>query len=189
MRRAIRWILAGLVLCGVLMWRWPGREQQSPHAALTLEQVQELSELVTTRVQVADVQETAIRGYLGGRRVLLVVRGDLLIGVDLSRARFEAMDPQGRTAVLVLPQPRVISARLDHEHTRIAADESEGVWTVVPGDAGRTATANRAYVQAQRFLAAAAVDGHLIEASKRQAERVLRSFFGGIGWTVDIRWN
>ncbi len=180
-------MVTGLALAARSMLSTAG---QSPalHTGPTIEQVRMLSELVTTRLQIGDVQETAIDGYVGGRRVILAVKGDVLIGVDLSQARFESMNRQACTAVLVLPQPRVISARLDHEHTRVAADESEGLWTIVPGDAGRRATVNKAYAEAQAFLAHGGTDADLIAKSRRHAEQVLGSFFTATGWTVTVRW-
>jgi hypothetical protein len=87
----------------------------------TVEQVRRLSSLVTTRVEIADVQETAVEGYTGGIRVMLV-RGDFLMGVDLSQARFESVDTVARTATLLLPAPRAASPRVDHARTRLFED-------------------------------------------------------------------
>src|SRR5436190_3396471 len=58
-----------------------------------VEQVQALAALVTVRVDVADVQETRLDGRSGGVRAAVLVRGDFLVGTDLGRAAFEAVDP------------------------------------------------------------------------------------------------
>ena len=56
----------------------------------------ELATLVTTWVEVAEVQVTAVEGYTGGLRVAIVVRGDFLLGIDLDQARLESVDAGGR---------------------------------------------------------------------------------------------
>src|SRR5438132_1571070 len=65
---------------------------QTTHAGLTVERLQPLSSLVTARVDVADVVETTLAGHTGSVRVAILVKGDFLLGTDLSAARFEAVD-------------------------------------------------------------------------------------------------
>src|SRR5579885_451090 len=97
--------------------RSPSGPQSDPPP--TIQQVRELASLVTSRVEVADVQETDVSGYTGGMRVLMLVRGDFLLGVDLSASRLEAVDVSARAAVLWLPQPSVSSPRVDHTRTKL----------------------------------------------------------------------
>src|SRR5436309_2155131 len=59
------------------------------HTGPSLERVRELSSLVTTRLDVADVQETKISGYTGAVRAVLLVKGDVLLSVDLTKAKLE----------------------------------------------------------------------------------------------------
>jgi hypothetical protein len=167
----------------------PGPGTQTTTAGLVLEHMELLSELVTTRAKVSDVTETQVQGYLGGRRALVVVKGEVLIGVDLSRARFESVDERRQTATLILPHPRAVSARLDHQHTRIVQNAARGTWHIVPGDAGSTATANRALSDAEKIVTRAARDPPLLDHSRRHAERVLGEFFARKGWNVRVRWE
>jgi len=162
----------------------------STHAGPTVEQVRELAELVTLRVDVADVQTTAVAGYLGGLRVALIVRGDVTLGVDLAAARFEAVDGAARTAVLVLPAVRAAGPRVDHDRTRVVAVTDEGLWAVVPGDGGaRGRAVGQAYAEAQRTVAAVAADPALSDRARWQAERVVAAFFRAAGWAVRVRWE
>ena len=155
----------------------------------TIEQVRKLSMLTVTKVDVADVQETTIQGYLGGTQALMLIKGDVLISVDLAQARFESKDEQHRTAVLVLPQPQVTSPRLDQEKTRLFAISKQGLWLIVPADPSQTAVVNQAYLHAQQVVAQAGSDPRLIEQSRQNTEEAIKGFFGATGWTVKVRWG
>ena len=181
---ATGWSLAGIGRS----WR-PGGEPVSLHTGPTIEQVQALACLVTTRVDVADVQDTRLEGFTGTARAALLVKGDFLLGVDLSHARFESVNEVTHTAVLVLPQPKVTSPRLDHERTRVFAVLQTGLWQIAPGG-GQTSgeVVDRAYRDAQRFVAAASDDPALIARSRQQAVQVLSAFFQATRWNVVVRW-
>jgi hypothetical protein len=53
----------------------------------------------------------------GGRGVFQI-SGDALIAVNLSRASIPSKDNETREAVICLPQPEVLQARVDHTRTR-----------------------------------------------------------------------
>ena len=154
----------------------------------TIEQVRKLSMLTVTKVDVADVQETTIQGYLGGTQALMLIKGDVLISVDLSRARFESKDEQHRSAVLVLPQPEVMSPRLDQEKTRLFAITKQGLWLIVPEDPSQTAVVNQGYRHAQQAVAQAGSDPRLIDQSRRNTEEAIKCFFGATGWEMELKW-
>lgn len=155
----------------------------------TLEQVQRLSNLVTVKVDVADVQVTELGGYTGGQKAILLVKGDFLLGIDLSRARLESFDKAARTAVLVLPPPAIRSPRLDQERTRLFMVSSQGLWCLVPGDAGQTTVLNHAYQHAQRVVAEAASNVDSVDRCRRNTESALACFFEAASWKVRIRWS
>jgi hypothetical protein len=198
-------ILAGclplsLVLLGVGIGRLlPGAVAREPqaftpalmhaHAGPTIEQVRGLSSLTVLKVDVADVQVTELRGYTGGAKAALVVKGDLTLSTDLSQARFDLLDPQHRRAVLVLPPPQVASPRVDHARTRLLGVWRYGLWQVVPGDRAETTAVNRAFGEAQQVVAAAGGESSLDGRGKAQAEAALRAFFLALGWDVAVRWS
>jgi hypothetical protein len=158
------------------------------HTGPALVEIKSLAELVTARAIVADAQDTTLAGKTGSVTAILVVKGEVLLGPDLAKARIVAADEKARSLTIELPRPRVISARLDHRSTRIAAIVHEGLWTIVPGDAGRTRVLNEAYAQAEAALAAAAADPRLVETASHYAEQALAGFFASGGWKVTVRW-
>ena len=182
-------LVAGWILAIEYRWRQTNGDGVSYHTSLTIEQVQALSSLVTSRVDVADVQETRLAGYFGGMKVALLVKGDFLLGIDLSRAKFKSVDSTTRKAVLVLPQPQITSPRLDQNRTRLYAISESGLWLIAPGgDPTLEALIDRAYRDAQHLIAHAGDDPSLMLRARRQAERVLMAFVEDIGWTLEVRW-
>jgi hypothetical protein len=157
---------------------------------LTIERVRTLSELTTLTVRSADVRAASLAGFTGSTHALLLVHGEVRVGVDLAEARFEHVDPAAHRAVLVLPQPTVRSARLDHGRTRLLRLWDEGLWAVTPG--GNDADAmlvNAAYLDAERLLITAARDSSYVRSAKAQAEHVLLEFVHVTGWRMDVRWE
>jgi hypothetical protein len=157
---------------------------------LTIEQVQALSSLATMRINVADVVESDVSGYTGAMKAAIIVKGDVLLGVDLSQARLESVDRAGHTAVLVLPQPRPIELRLDHERSRVCVLCQTGLWQLAPGGGRTTAEViDRGYREAQRIIARAGDDPSLVPRARRHAEQAISAFFGATGWVVSVRWQ
>jgi hypothetical protein len=188
------WIRHFLALTSLLMltfllarwWTaWPAPVAPPP---MTIEQIQALAELVTARVHVSDVRECRIDGFTGGTRVLLVVRGEILLGVDLEQARFAGNDAARRSSTLLLPEPRVTSVRLDHQGTRITSMGPHGLWVIVPWRTKDQQLINRAYQEAQAALEAAADDPDLPQHGKAHAEAVLHRFATAMSWQLHIQW-
>jgi len=154
-----------------------------------IDQIRDLSSLVTTQIQVADVQETKLQGLTGGVRAVLVVKGDVLLTVDLQHARFEKVDPVTRSAVLVLPKPTITSPRVDQQRTRLVFLSSYGLWQAVPGDRASIDAVNHAYRSAQDRVAVAAMEPALIARSQRQAQSIVHCLFKMLRWDVVLRWD
>ncbi len=77
-------------------------------------QLERLQYLVSTRVHVADVLVGESRWLQGS----WIIQGDALIGVDMSKAEIKNREREGTDCVIVLPQPTVISARVNHEKSQ-----------------------------------------------------------------------
>jgi hypothetical protein len=190
-------ILLALVVAAAWSLRavWPLLERpqaaSTSHAHLgpTIEHVRGLASLTVLKVEVADVQVSERRGYTGGAKTVLVVKGDLTLSTDLSRARFASQDSFQRTAVLVLPPPQVTSPRVDHERTRVVCIWEYGLWRIAPGDAAETVLIDQAYAEAQAVVAAAGREPSLEARARVQAETVLETFFQSLGWTLTVRWS
>jgi Protein of unknown function (DUF4230) len=119
MRRLLFWpllLLLAVGLLGVCLGGRPDALETSIEGRRTLliSSIAEMAELVTLKVPVSTVLTSELAGYVGGVRCVVVVNGDVELGVDLEQARLEDIDAEAHTATIVLPQPKVRHARLDH---------------------------------------------------------------------------
>lgn len=200
MTRLVGSIVIAAVLLGTgfyahVWWSAPRGDQDNPRVTHrsasqgpTIEQVQKLASLVTLRVPISDVQVSELEGFFGSVKLVMAVHGEVEIASDLSDARFEDVDEENRSALLVLPRPVPQRPRLDHEKTRILELQRGGAWKFLTGDAGEKQLTNRAMLAAQRTLAQAAQSPELAATACEQAETVVRTFFAAMRWTVHVRW-
>ncbi|MGA2442077.1 MAG: DUF4230 domain-containing protein [Tepidisphaeraceae bacterium] len=191
-------VMLGLVLgAGILGWFIHGAMTTDRPAPLRtvdvgpiLDRIHTLSSLTTLRVEVADAITMELRGKTGGISAVLVVHGEATLAVDLSQAKFQALDESDRRAILVLPPPRVQSVKLDHQKTKLIGLSTNGLWLIVPGGDEADATlSDLTYRRGEELVATAAADPELAELAREQAERVIQSFVQPLHWTIEIQWG
>lgn len=152
----------------------------------TIVQLERLQYLVSTRVHIADV-------LVGESRWLessWIIQGDALLAVDMSKAEIKDGNEQARTAVVVLPQPAVLSARVNHERTQ-QWDIKSRSWipmaSLLLGD--RTAMEKQAMLEAQRLIERVAKSEEYKSTARRGVEGMLGEFYRGVDWHVSVRWK
>lgn len=166
--------------------------------------VQEMGTLVSLKVNYANVIEfnervtqdipwTQWELRFGGTRVLLVARGECLIGTDLKVAKYEQSASTVKTVTLVVPNPKVISARLNHDPKQggsfFYAISSSGIVALVPGTEGQTRATNSALQKGQIDIETSCASPELIEAARKSAEAVLLPTVSATGWKVAVVWR
>lgn len=194
----------GMVLGGLGLWTLLHRPAAPPPppALLTLE---DMGHLVSVKVRYANVIEftqqitqgipwTQWELKLGGTQVLLVARGDCLVGADMRQARYEAVDAAARTAVLRLPVPATLSARVDHGPrdqggSYFYAVQGTGIEPLIPSSANRTQAIDNALQRAQQDVERTCQASSTVATAKENAEAVLKPLFAATGWTVQVRWQ
>jgi hypothetical protein len=190
-------------LSAVAAWKLkPEKEHPPPPPPLV--SVQEMGTLVSLKVNYANViefNERVTQGIpwtqwelrFGGTRVLLVARGDCLIGTDLKLARYEQSSTANKTATLIVPNPKVISARLNHDPKTggsfFYATSSSGIVALMPGTEGQTKATNSALQKGQKEIEASCAKPELVEAARRSAEAVLLPTISATGWKVAVVWR
>lgn len=176
------------VFAGVFVYLRQLRVAQPPPVVVTsqaptVERLQKMSELVTSRVHIADV----LVGVSDDSKGAFLIRGDALVAVDLSKAAIVEKDDARKQATVRLPQPRVIFARVDHEKSKVWEFRTT---TWIPWHAQPGRLLEEAMLQAQRMVAQAANSPENIEQARRQAEVIITGFYEhAVGWTVGIAWE
>ncbi len=148
----------------------------------TIEDVQELTELVAMKFTVSDVLAAEEDGYRGS----WLVKGDVWLGINLMDAKVTNKDNETQTAELLLPPPHVTSARVDH-HRTMTWDVKKGSWNPLEWD--QSPLRDEAMKHAQRLVEHMGSSESQKEEAKRQAELIIENIYKMVGWDVTVRWQ
>ena len=148
-----------------------------------IQRLQRLESVVYSLDTVVEGARTSpvLPDLLGGDRILLVVHGQSVAGVDLSHLRPEDVRINGRSIHVSLPPSEIFFTTLDNQHTRVYA-RSTGL--LVAADPNlETETRARAQDQLQK---AALGDGILDNASKNARATITTILFALGFQQVDV---
>lgn len=155
----------------------------------SIEAIRELADLVVLEVQASEVVSAEVRGHTGGTAVIVLVYGDVMLGIDLEQAHFTEVDQGNRRLVLALPAPTVRRVAIDHHASRTIHSGRDGLWHLAIGPAKEDQAIANAFMLGTERLKEVAVGEDLTQRAKRHAEAVLGGFTDEMGWTLEIRWN
>jgi hypothetical protein len=150
-------------------------------APAVIREIQELSELVTVRYSIQKVvglEEEKVP--FGSERVLLLVQGDVLGGVDLSSLSTNDVQVSADDVVTArLPQPKVMHVYVDEKQTRVW-DRSKTWWT--PWEPFDPELEQKARLAALEAIQAAALQMGILSNAQVNAENTVRKLLraGGV---------
>lgn len=173
------------VLPGSLKLIWPlGEAQISVRStAPTITELQQLSHLCSHWVHMTDILVGDGEGFQGS----WIVKGDALLAVDLARGAVVHSDIAARSALIRLPQPCVLSARVDHAKTR-KWNIKRNTWVQwIFGHPDRLA--DEAMRAAQTAIDEAARKPANIAEARKRVELLLKDYFASMGWKARIQWE
>ena len=142
-------------------------------------QIQQLERLETVVYRMEKVisgerENRYLPQFLAGDRLLLIVYGEVVAGVDLRRVRPEQVMVRDRTIRLTMPKAEVFLTRVDNERTRVFSRET-GLFSRV--DPNLETEIRRA---AERELLDAAVKESILKTAEENARativRLLEAF-------------
>lgn len=112
--------------------------------------------------------------------------GDVILGVDLANVAYGNVNNEKREAVLRLPQPHLIMAKVDHLRSQQLSIKTRA-WIPL---SSREVLRDEVWLAGDRKIEQLAQEepGYT-ERAKVQAERVLETLFKGVGWTVSFEWE
>ena len=150
-------------------------------APAVVREIQELSELVTVRYSIQKVvglEEDKVP--FGSEKILLMVQGEALGGVDLSLLSSNDVQVSEDGVVTArLPQPKVMHVYLDEKQTRVW-DRSKTWWT--PWEPFDPELEQKARLAALEAIQAAAVEMGILSNAQVNAETTIRKLLrtGGV---------
>jgi len=164
---------------------WLGLFQSAPttfrSTGPTVTQLESIAELVPLRVYVADILEAEGEGYRGS----WLIKGDAVISVSLKGAKVIDRDDQRQTAVIAVPPPRVLQARVDHERTK-TWDVRKNTW--IPFAGNPDLLRDSAMLHAQKLVEETAREEKNLNYARETAALVLKSMYRLNGWEVEVQW-
>ena len=196
-------LLLGGTMLGVFVHRarsgWParlasaivGRSLTVISAPDVIDRIQRLNRLETVKYSLDTVVEGAesspvLPDALAGDKVLMIVHGSTVAGVDLSQLKPESVQiaegPNGRSIQLSLPPSQVFQTTVDETRTRVYSRDT-GIFVRADPDL-ESATRAKAQVELQQ---AALKDG-ILDAAAKNARVAVAAMLEGLGFVhVQVR--
>jgi len=174
--------IAGLII---------GRSTSIVSAPGVVEKIQRLNRLETVVYSLDTVVEgnkssAVLPDLLAGDRLLMIVRGQTIAGVDMSQMKSDDVqiteNGSERTVRIVLPPSQVFVTTIDNQHTRVYV-RSTGLFVEADKD---LESETRAKAQAE--LQKAALEDGILDAASKNARSTVTAMLEGLGFQkVEVR--
>jgi len=152
-----------------------------------VEKIRQLSRLETVDYSVDKVVEGArqnpyLPDFLVGDKLLLVAHGEIIAGVDLGQLKAGDVSVSGSSVQVRLPQPQILTSRLDDGRTRVF---SRATGLLVPTDPNLESQVRM--TAEQQFTQAALADG-ILDKARQNARASVSALLYGLGFRqVDVK--
>jgi hypothetical protein len=149
-----------------------------PTVVNRIQQLQRLETVVYTMDKiVSGAKENPIfPDFLAGDRLLLLVHGEVVAGIDFSSLKPGDVTVEGRQVRLHLPAAQVFSTRLDSAKTRVYSRQTG---LLVPTDPNLESQVRQ---EAERQLLEAAMAGGILRTAQQNATSTITSLLQGLGF-------
>jgi hypothetical protein len=114
--------------------------------------------------------------FLAGDRLLLVVHGEVVAGIDFSSLKPGNVKVEGKQIHLYLPAAQVFSTRLDSARTRVYSPQTG---LLVPTDPNLESQVRQ---QAEQQLLEAALADGILRTAQQNASQTITSLLQGLGF-------
>ncbi|HEY1984150.1 MAG TPA: DUF4230 domain-containing protein [Terracidiphilus sp.] len=152
-----------------------------------VEKIRQLSRLETVDYSIDKIVEgnrdnPYLPSFLVGDKLMLVAHGEVIAGVDLSQLKPSDVTVSGAAVTVRLPQPQVLTTRVDNGRTRVY---SRTTGLLVPADPNLESQVRLA--AEQQFAQAALSDG-VLDKARQNARTSVSALLSGLGFQkVDVQ--
>jgi len=201
------WLAAGflgtmvtILLLGVVGWLWTGLGPMSLMSLLhngatqihtdrptVVRQIQRLQRLETVsytmdKIMSGEHENAYLPKFLAGDRLLLVVHGEVVAGVNLAELRPDDVAIHGQKIAIRLPAAEILSTRIDNARTRVYSRDT-GLFT--SPDPNLESEVREA---AERQLLQAAQQDGILKTAEENARSTVTGLLKGFGFTeVEVK--
>ncbi|MBI4465300.1 MAG: DUF4230 domain-containing protein [Acidobacteria bacterium] len=171
---------------GLFLWRFPRQgtvegTRVDVSQPTVVRQIQQLERLETVAYRMEKIisgerESRYLPQFLVGERLLLIVHGEVVAGVDLSKVRPEHVVIRDRTIQLTMPKPEVFLTRIDNERTRVYSRET-GLFSRV--DSNLETQVRQA---GERQLLEAALEDGILKEAEQNARVTMARLLEGFGF-------
>lgn len=177
-------LLAGHARSGPLAKLWSvmtGRNTVIMSQGSVVERIQRLQRMETVvynmdKIVSGERTNPILPDFLTGDRMLMVVHGQVVAGIDFEQLRPTDVQVSGRTLHVHLPNARVLLTRLDNARTRVY---SRSTGLLVPVDPNLETQVRQ---QAEGELLEEAARGGILATARQNARTTLTTLLLGLGF-------
>ena len=186
MNRITNFLLLGLLLIGGFLLVkniWGNRTEISDSAMVTkITSMGKLELVKCTMKDIIEQKETHL--ILPDSKVAFLCVGEVTACIDLTRINTGDVSHQGDSVIVVLPQPEICYAKIDHQRSRVY--DLTGAW--FPGNARDMVEG--VYQLAEQKLSANAKEMDLLGKARENAQTIFKPLLESIsGKTVVLRFR
>ena len=149
-----------------------------PTVVNRIQQLQRLETVVYTMDKIVSgaKENPVFPDFLAGDRILLLVHGEVVAGIDFSGLKPGDVRVEGKQVYLHMPAAQVFSTRLDSAKTRVYSRQTG---FLVPTDPNLESQVRQ---EAERQLSEAALADGILRTAQQNATQTLTSLLQGLGF-------
>ncbi|MGB9245704.1 MAG: DUF4230 domain-containing protein [Candidatus Acidiferrales bacterium] len=183
-----------LAVVGLAVWLWTGMgflqliglfrggttviNVNQPTVVRQIQQLQRLETVSYTMDKIisGERDNAYLPRFLAGDRLLLVVHGDVIAGVDLGKVQPADVSVRGRTISLRIPAAEIFTTRIDNARTRVYSRDTGLFSTPDPN------LESEVREEAERQLQQAALQDGVLKTADQNARTTLSRMLTGLGF-------
>ena len=166
-------ILFVTVIVSIFLWEkfknfnpFTIRDIQTTHN-IVLKEMTVLGKLELSNFAFRDVvEQELVRDYMPNPKAILIVQGEAIGCIDLTKIKAEDIITKDDTLIVHLPDPELCSYKIDHSKSKIYDTEYAFM--------NEQSLMNEAYTRAEAKIKESALEMGILEQTKKNAELVLK---------------
>jgi Protein of unknown function (DUF4230) len=178
---AVVWVSTGVGLLRLMGIARGGTTVISVSQPTVVRQIQQLQRLETVNYTMDKIisgehENPYLPKFLAGDRLLLVVHGEVIGGIDLGKVKPADVSVRGQTIAVRIPKAEVFTTRIDNRKTRVYSRDTGLFSSPDPN------LESQVREEAERQLRQGALQDGLLNTAEENARGTLASLLKGLGF-------